>query len=348
MEAFQPKTLVTRRSLKYTYYVSPYPSAESTKLHPALLFIHGFPDSSHLWTDVVSELRDLPNKIIVPDCLGYAGTDKPEDPSLYSYKDQSDDLVEILENENVEFTVLIGHDWGSPLVQRMYLFHPHLFRGLVLPNTGHMVPSDTPFNLNQVNEYTEATLGYPQFAYWNFFLDPSAAGLVDANLGRMWQVLHGDAEHWTRELFCVPNTMQAFLKGDRQIELKPYANDSKWKDAFMQQFSKDGFASALRMYQATAWNVHTESDSAIPKDSLVIKVPMLWFVCTRDDVCVPEMMDQAKGEGLVPKLREITLDCGHWSPMEMPWEIATHLRDFLKYQIQDDTISSIDSFKYQI
>lgn len=333
MESFQGKTLLTRRSLTYTYYVSP--SGESTKLHPALLFIHGFPDSSHLWSDVVSQLMELPNKIIVPDCLGYAGTDKPEDPDLYAYKDLSDDLVEILEREKIEFTVVIGHDWGSPLAQRLYLFHPQLFRGIVLLNTGYMVPTDTPFNLEYFNQYTEATLGYPQFSYWNFFLRSDGAKVVDENLERMWHVLHGDAAHWMRAMFCVPNAMEEFLTGDKQVALKPYAKQGKWKNAFMEQFKKDGFASSLHMYQAVAWNVQSKSDSAIPKEKLAIKVPMLWFLCARDDVCVPEMMDQAKSEGLVPKLDEITLDCGHWSPMEKPEEIAKHLKDFLKNRVQN-------------
>jgi soluble epoxide hydrolase/lipid-phosphate phosphatase len=75
-----------------------------------LLFIHGFPDSAHIWSGVVATLCDLPNKIIIPDCLGYVGTDKPEDPSLYAYKDQADDLVDLLGNENAESTTIIGHD----------------------------------------------------------------------------------------------------------------------------------------------------------------------------------------------------------------------------------------------
>ncbi|KAF5010043.1 hypothetical protein FDECE_3761 [Fusarium decemcellulare] len=328
METFQRKTLVTRRSLKYTYYVSPI--GESTKLHPSLLFLHGFPDSSHLWADVVSQLLDLPNKIIVPDCLGYAGSDKPNDTSLYSYKGQSDDLVDILDNEEASLTVVVGHDWGSALAQRMYLFHPELFSGVVLLNTGYMVPSDEPFSLDAVNELTEKTLGYPQFSYWNFFLGPDAARIVDTNLERMWQVLHGDAPGWMKDMFCVPNAMQEFLVSNDHIPLKSYAREARWKEAFMEQFKKDGFASALHMYKATAFNIQSKSDSAIPRDRLAIKVPMLWLICSKDDVCVPEMMDQAKNEGLVPKLKEVVIDCGHWSPMERPEEIAAHIRHFVK------------------
>lgn len=324
MESFQRKELVTRRSLKYTYFVSP--SGESTEKNPALLFLHGFPDSAHLWSEIVIKLRDLPNKIIIPDCLGYAGTDKPQDTRLYSYDGQANDLEDILKKEIAEFNVIIGHDWGSALAQRAYLHNSYLYSGVILLNTGYMVPSDEPFDLDAINEITTKLLGYPQFAYWEFFLSPDAAEVVDGNLERMWQALHGDVENWMQKLFCVPGAMRNFILGDQEVPLKPYAKKSEWKDRFMQQFTADGFASALQMYKATAYNIQSKSDSS---ENLKIKVPMLFIICTQDAVCVPEMMTPAKNQDLVPKLKEVVVQSAHWSPMEKPDEIASHIKDFL-------------------
>lgn len=190
MESLQQKRLTTRRSLNYTYFVSG--ADQATPQCPALLFVHGFPDSAHLWADVVALLVGLPNKIIVPDCLGYAGTDKPSDTHLYTYKGQADDLMDILSHEKVESTIIIGHDWGSALAQRTYLFNRDKFAGMVLLNTGYMVPSEGTFDLDAVNTITTETLGYPQFSYWGFFTAPDAAEIVDANLERMWLALHGE------------------------------------------------------------------------------------------------------------------------------------------------------------
>jgi soluble epoxide hydrolase/lipid-phosphate phosphatase len=327
MDNLKLKTLVTRRSLKYTFFVSH--SGESTDQHPALFFIHGFPDSAHLWSGVIASLCDLPNKIIIPDCLGYAGTDKPEDTSLYSYKDQADDLEDILHHENAKSTIIIGHDWGSALVQRTYLYKRELFTGMVLLNTGYMVPSSQPFDLAAVNAFTEKALGYPQFSYWEFFTAPDAANIVENNLDRMWTVLHGDAEDWMRSMFCIPGAMRKFLLGTEEVPLKAYANQPEWRDRFMQQFRRDGFASTLQMYKATASNLQTISDSSLSKGNLVIEVPLLFFICTKDAVCVSEMMAQAKDQGLVPDLKEVVLECAHWSPMEKPEEIADHIKDFM-------------------
>ncbi|KFZ21781.1 hypothetical protein V502_02910 [Pseudogymnoascus sp. VKM F-4520 (FW-2644)] len=327
MENFQRKQLVTRRNLKYAYYVST--SGESTDQSPALLFLHGFPDSAHLWVGVIDELGHLPNKIIIPDCLGYAGTDKPTDTNLYAYKDQAEDIADILSNENVNNTIIIGHDWGSALAQRTYLHKRHLFSGVVLVNIGYMVPSNQPFDLAAFNSYTENTIGYPQFSYWDFFVSPDAADIVENNLERMWQALHGDVEDWMRKIFCVPNAMRDFLLGTEQVPLKDYAKQPKYKDRFMHQFRPGEFASSLQSYKAAAWNIQYKSDTTIPKEDLDIKVPLLFICCTKDAVCKPELMDAAKQQGLVPYLKEVTIESGHWSPMEKPDEIAKHIKDFL-------------------
>ncbi|KAJ4177413.1 hypothetical protein NW767_014002 [Fusarium falciforme] len=332
MEYLQKKTFISHRSLKYTYYTS---SGESTKKHPALFFIHGFPDSAHIWSDVISSLRDLPNKIIVPDCLGYAGTDKPDDTRLYAYRGQADEFADLLRNEHVDTAVIIGHDWGSPLANRTYLYHRELFSGVVLVNTGYILPSAQQFDLKALNEATTKSLGYPQFAYWEFFTAPDAAEIVDANLERMWLVLHGAEKDWMKKLFCVPNAMREFLLSDQQVPLRPYAAEDRWKQAFLQQFRRDGFASALQMYTAAVSQVQSKSDSMVSAN-LTVEVPLLFIFCTQDAVCVSGMMDDAKSKGLVPKLKEVTLECAHWSPMEKPTEIAAHIREFLVNAVAKD------------
>lgn len=49
--------------------------------------------------------------LIVPDLLGYGGTDKPTDVKDYKYSAMSADMIDIMNAENVEKVVAIGHDW---------------------------------------------------------------------------------------------------------------------------------------------------------------------------------------------------------------------------------------------
>ena len=328
MENFECKTLTTQRSLKYTYYVSP--TSSSAQQAPALVFLHGFPDSAHLWSEVISELGDIPNQIVVPDCLGYAGTDKPEDTAMYEYKDQARDIMDILDKEEVKNGIVIGHDWGSALAQRVYLHHRERFCGVALLNTAYIVPSDQPFDLAAVNAFTSQIFGYPLYAYWDLFISPDASGIIDKNLDKMWEVLHGEPDDWMKQMFCVPDAMRKFLTNKDTIPLKSYAKLPGWKDRFMKQYERDGFASTLHMYKAAASNVHLRSEQAIPKDKTSIDVPLLFIACTKDFVCVPSLMQPAKDLGLVPKLKEVIVDCAHWSPMEKPDEVGEHLLDFIQ------------------
>jgi len=327
MDGLQQKTLTTKRSLKYTYYVTP--SGQSTRQCPALFFIHGFPDSARLWIDVVAKLGNPPNKIIVPDCLGYAGTDKPADVEQYAYKGQAEDLHEVLAAENAECTIIIGHDWGSAIAQRTYLHKRELFCGVILVNVAYLLPSDEPFDLGTVNDMTEKIWGYPQFSYWELFTAPDGAEIIDQNLERMWQVLHGDVDDWMKKMFCARGAMRGFLLGSEEVPLKAYAREPRWKEAFMKQFEGDGINGALQMYISTASNVQFNSDLKIPRDQLAIEVPILFIICTGDAVCRRELMNPAKERGLVPDLKEVVVESAHWSPMEKPDEIAAHIKDFL-------------------
>lgn len=327
MDGYQAKTIVTRRSLKYTYFVSS--KGESTKEQPALLFLHGFPDSAHLWAAIVAHLADLPNKIIIPDCLGYAGTDKPVDTALYAYDGQSDDIADILEQEKSAFNVVIGHDWGSALAQRAYLHKRSLFCGVVLLNTAYMVPSDASFDLAAINKFTEETFGFPQFSYWDFFLSPDCSNLVNNHKEKMWQALHGDVDEWMKRLFCVPDAMRNFLTDGKDVPLKEYAKKDLWRDEFLKRYSTEDFGTSLQMYKATAYSIQQASDTELSKGDVTISDPLLYVYCSQDAVCMREMMIPAKEQGLVPHLKEVVVDCGHWSPMEKPGEISQHIRDFL-------------------
>lgn len=102
----------------------------------------------------------------------------------------------------------------------------------------------------------------------------------------------------------------------------------------MQQFKRGTFAASLQMYKATASNVQSKSDATIPREKLVIEVPLLFIACSEDAVCLREMMVPAERQGLVPNLKEIVIDCAHWSPMEKPDEVAQHIKEFLVNIVQ--------------
>lgn len=110
MDASLYKDFTTSRGFKYHYW---YASAKEDK--PILLFCHGFPSTSNDWRKVAPYFAAKGYGIIVPDMLGYGGTDKPTDPALYVQSAIGKDLVDILDHERVSKAIAIGHDWYVPL-----------------------------------------------------------------------------------------------------------------------------------------------------------------------------------------------------------------------------------------
>jgi pimeloyl-ACP methyl ester carboxylesterase len=162
MEAFTKKTLKTSRGITYTYYTSP----GSASL-PTLLFQHGYPDHAAMWAQVATPLRSLNHPIIIPDMLGYDGTDKPTDPSAYTWDKMTNDMVEILDAEKAQNCISIGHDWGSAAASRLYNYHPERVVGLVNLNVTYTAPGRKPFNLDGANDMMEKVFGYRLFSYWS-------------------------------------------------------------------------------------------------------------------------------------------------------------------------------------
>lgn len=107
MDSTYYRDVTTGRGLKYSVYYAK--GTDPTK--PTLLFLHGYPYSSYGWRHQVAFFQPLGYGIIVPDMLGYGGTDKPIDPELYAGTLIAKDILDILEIEPGTRVVVLGHDW---------------------------------------------------------------------------------------------------------------------------------------------------------------------------------------------------------------------------------------------
>jgi soluble epoxide hydrolase / lipid-phosphate phosphatase len=119
MDPAQYKDLVVARGFTYHYYFSP-----PTNGKPFLFFLHGFPSTSQDWRFQVPYFKDQGYGIIVPDMLGYNGTSKPTDPDDFDGQKVAKDLLDILNAENAEKVVGIGHDWYVELADHQNCINP--------------------------------------------------------------------------------------------------------------------------------------------------------------------------------------------------------------------------------
>jgi soluble epoxide hydrolase/lipid-phosphate phosphatase len=326
MDGFEKKTLKTSRGYNYTYY-----TADGDNSLPALFFQHGWPDHAAMWRDIATPLRSTKHPIIVPDLLGYDGTDKPTDPAEYKWDAMTKDLVEIIDTEKINKVISIGHDWGSGCASRLYNYYPDRVVGLVLLNVGYVAPGREPFDLDGMNKMTEQAFGYPIFSYWHLFTAEDGPAILKGNLDRLYHVMHGSGDTM-KQFFTGPEAMRQYLtNGGADIELRPYAKDSNFKKAFIDRMSRDGFEGPQCWYRATVEQKQLECDKNLPEGVDRVEVPVLYVGAKDDAVCRPEAMARSIQAGWLPKLEQAAMiDASHWVPYEAPQEVVDRMESWLK------------------
>jgi pimeloyl-ACP methyl ester carboxylesterase len=84
---------------------------------PTLVFLHGFPTSSHDWAEVIADFA-ADFRCVTFDYLGYGASDKPQNTD-YSSILQTDRALMILRSLGVTKATVIAHDLGGILLQQL-------------------------------------------------------------------------------------------------------------------------------------------------------------------------------------------------------------------------------------
>ena len=78
-----------------------------------VILLHGFPETSRMWYNLIKLLSDSGYKIIAPDQRGYSPGARPTKVSDYTIDKLSTDIIKIADTLKFNRFHLIGHDWGS-------------------------------------------------------------------------------------------------------------------------------------------------------------------------------------------------------------------------------------------
>ncbi|MEK9951442.1 MAG: alpha/beta hydrolase, partial [Curvibacter sp.] len=92
---------------------------------PALLLVHGFPQTHVLWHRVAQQLQN-DYWIVLPDLRGYGDSAQPAglpDHSNYSKRTMAQDLVDLMDQLGCPEFFLAGHDRGGRVAARLALDH---------------------------------------------------------------------------------------------------------------------------------------------------------------------------------------------------------------------------------
>lgn len=104
---------------------------------PAVLLIHGFPDSAQLWRHQTKTLTSAGFRVVAPDLRGYGESDKPADVDAYRVTKSVADMTAILDALGIETAHVVGHDWGAGVAWALALMAPQRVHRLAVLSVGH-------------------------------------------------------------------------------------------------------------------------------------------------------------------------------------------------------------------
>ncbi|HVY64096.1 MAG TPA: alpha/beta hydrolase [Gammaproteobacteria bacterium] len=132
---------------------------------PALVLLHGFPQTHAMWHRVAPRLRER-FALVLPDLRGYGDSDKPEGPadhSAYSKRTLARDVVELMQGLGFAEFYVCGHDRGARVTHRLALDHPRAVRAAMLLDIS---PTLTMYERTSM-EFARA------YYHWFFLIQPA-------------------------------------------------------------------------------------------------------------------------------------------------------------------------------
>lgn len=152
--------------------------------------------------------------------------------------------------------------------------------------------------------------------------------MLDSRIESLFTIGHGNPETWL-ETFCKEDGVKNFLEEDRRQPVESYATD-EMREKFIARMKKDGFQAPQNWYVSMVKGEQDIANKSVPKENIVINVPTLFFGGTKDMVCRPELLGPSQEAGLLPHLKTVTVDAGHWSILAKPKEFGETLTGWLK------------------
>lgn len=276
---------------------------------PALIFLHGFPESHRTWR------YQLPHfskrfRCIAPDQRGYRGSSKPQDVASYTPDKLIADIFALADALGVgEFTI-VGHDWGGAIAWGVALggqpngLHP-AWSGRVTRAVIANAPHPAIFQrLLLTNEQQRAAS-----QYISIFRDPASDAIIEEH-GIAGILAHAFAGRVPSGGIQPPDEIARLLKD--------------WED-------RDACRAMINWYRGSpavvpAMDAPYAEPPAMPFPKLTIPTLVIWAL---DDVALPPCNLGGIAD-LVPEVQIVDVpDCGHFVPWEAPDAVNAAMDEFL-------------------
>lgn len=297
---------------------------------PLVVMVHGFPESWYSWRHQIGPVAAAGYQVAAIDVRGYGGSDKPTRVDAYSMQELTADVAGVVEAlAPGQKAILIGHDWGAPIVWSTALTRPDVISavaGLSVPYTG--VPT-RPFT----EIFTELFTSKGHFFYQAWFQEvgpPEAEAEADVRdfLRKFYYGIAGEAPDgsWPQKKHGA-----SMLEGMTDPEVFPAWMSAEDLDYYVGEFKRSGFFGPISRYRNHErdfeW-LQAFKDRKIEQPSLLIggdRDPAFnGFGRIPDPSALMRMhVTDLRGAHVLPGV-------GHWTQQERPAEVNALLLDWLK------------------
>jgi pimeloyl-ACP methyl ester carboxylesterase len=102
---------------------------------PPVLLLHGFPQTSHCWRNLVPHLSSY--RLVLPDQRGYSPGARPPDVEDYRLPRMVEDALGVLDALGIERAHVVGHDFGAAVGWQLGARHPDRVLSLTVLSVPH-------------------------------------------------------------------------------------------------------------------------------------------------------------------------------------------------------------------
>jgi haloalkane dehalogenase len=201
----------------------------------AFVLLHGFPDNSHIYDNLIPHLTSGGRRVVAIDFLGFGASDKPAG-TRYSFDQQLGDLEAVANELGLEKIIPVGHDAGGPAAINFALNHPARTTAVCLMNAfyGHApglrVPEFIELFANKgLKALTRHLLASPEQFAWllAFQRDQMQVGLTEEQKAHYTKFLGPIIDNNFRQR---PSSAFAFAQMTYQLSDELAANAARLTD----------------------------------------------------------------------------------------------------------------------
>lgn len=282
--------------------------------NPVVVLAHGFPELAYSWRHQIPVLAAAGYHVLAPDQRGYGGSSRPEAIEAYTIKELTADIAGLLDDVGAETAVLVGHDWGSPVVTNFPLYHPDRVRAVAALSVPPIPRASAP-----PTQIWRHIFG-DNFFYILYFQEP---GVADA-------ALNADVRASLRRMVA----MEGFGGPMDEMAGQPLPPLPEWLsaeefDVYVRAFEATGFTGPLNWYRNFDRNWEITDPAAGQMAGSTIAAPVLFLAGSADPVLSFTPRDHVR-EVATGGYHEVLLDgAGHWVQQERPDEVNAALLEFL-------------------